>query len=133
MKYYHASAHTYEFPSYEELIKNRTNHANGNMGLWFAVKSDWITGFGGNVYEVEIDENNISIIPFDECVKWEKNSSKDSEEAACLYYQNLRKEMMTTHKAILFQELSGELAMGIVLDFSVIKDFKKVVKNKLKI
>lgn len=39
---------------------------------------------------------------------------------------------MKTHKAILFRENSGELSMGIVLDFSVIKDFKKVVKNKLK-
>ena len=72
MKYYHASAHTYDFPSYEELIKNRTNHANGNMGLWFAVKSDWIQGFGNNVYEVEVDESNIVIMPFSECVKWQK-------------------------------------------------------------
>ena len=137
MKYYHASAHTYDFPSYEELIKNRTNHANGNMGLWFAVKSDWIQGFGNNVYEVEVDESNIVIMPFSECVKWQKGFKSglenNSQELESLYYQDLRKEMMKTHKAILFRENSGELAMGIVLDFSVIKDFKKVVKNKLKI
>ena len=136
MKYYHASAHTYDFPSYEELIKNRTNHANGNMGLWFSAKSDWIEGFGDNIYEIEIAETDIKILPFSEAVNWQERFKGDwesnREELEVLYYQNLRKEMMKTHKAILFRENSGELAMGIVLDFSVIKDFKKIIKNKLK-
>lgn len=136
MKFYHASSHNYDFPCYEDLIKNRTNHANGNLGLWFATKSDWIEGFGVNTYEIEIDQSDIVVLPFSEAVKWKNefkdNLSENSEELECIYYQGLRKELMKTHKVILFKELSGSLDIGILLDFSVIKDFKKVVKNKLK-
>ena len=137
MKYYHASAHTYDFPSYEELIKNRTNHANGNMGLWFSAKSDWIEGFGDNIYEIEIAETDIKILPFSEAVNWQEGFKGDwksnREELEVLYYQDLRKEMMKTHKVILFKETNGETAMGIILDFTAIKDFKILEKNKNKL
>lgn len=70
MKFYHASAHQFEFPCYEDLIQNRTNHANGNMGLWFAVKSDWIEGFGNYTYELDVEQSDVVILPFSEVVKW---------------------------------------------------------------
>ena len=137
MKYYHASEHTYDFPSYEDLIKNRTNHANGNLGFWFSVRSDWIENFGHNTYEFEIIDKDITVMPFSECIKWNrkfKDSSKDNnEELECIYYQNLRKELVKKHKVILFKEVSGETAMGIILDFTAIKDFKILEKNKMKL
>ena len=139
MKYYHASEHTYDFPNYENLIKNRTNHANGNLGLWFSVKSDWIESFGKNIYEFEISDENINIIPFKDCINWNSNfkgrGKSNHEELEANYYQNLRKELIKKHKVILFKEINNETAMGIVLDFTVIKNFKisEKIKNKFKI
>ena len=135
MKYYHASKHKYDFPSYENLIENRTNHANGNLGLWFSTKSDWIENFGKNVYEFEIDEKNINFMDFSECVKWHKKFKGETEsnavELECIYYQELRNELMKKHKVILFKETNGEIAMGIILDFTAIKDFKILEKIKI--
>ena len=80
MKYYHASNHTYDFPSYEELVKNRTNHANGNLGLWMSAKKDWIEGFGNNIYELVITEKDIKVLPVSELFNWEKSFKSNNDE-----------------------------------------------------
>lgn len=148
MKYYHASNHNYEFPTYEDLIKNRTNHANGNLGLWISAKNNWISGFGKNIYEVDVDEADIKVIAFSQVVQWEKDFTDkvdgaldyDTKELyACAYYQTLRLELLKKHqvKVLMFKEANGSIEMGIVMDFSAIKEFKNMTepgkKRKLRV
>lgn len=125
MIFYHASKHAYDFPDYNKLTKNRENHLNGNLGLWVASKNDWISGFGNIIYEVEIDDKDVSIILVDHLFSWEKENDMSED-----YYINLRIKLLEKYKSVAFIENSGSVGMGIILDFSVIKSFKPVVPTK---
>jgi hypothetical protein len=37
---FHASSHLYHRPDYDLLSANRTNHANGALGLWVSHSAD---------------------------------------------------------------------------------------------
>lgn len=141
MKVYHATPHTFDFPVYEELVSKRTNHANGNLGLWFAMNDSWIKGFGQNIYEIEFSDKVTSTISLMQLKKWNDNlrenqldlSEQDYEKIADEYYQNIRHSLLSSHKVLLIEEASGECEMGIILDFSVIENFKLQKKEfKLK-
>ena len=111
------------------------------MGLWFSFKKDWISGFGHNIYNIELEDNEITILNVEDLFLWEKTANKlissdnnvDNEKLLENYYLNLRQELLKKYKAVAFKELNGIVGMGIILDFSVIKTFSLQSKLKDKI
>ena len=63
MLVFHSSNSLYEKPTHENIIKNRQNHVNGVLGLWFAVNPKWIDSFGRNTYEITLDQNDVIVLP----------------------------------------------------------------------
>lgn len=135
---YHASPHLFGKPSYDALVQNRLNHANGNLGLWFSTSVAWISGFGNNVYSFQIAneslKNGIDI------------SIGNLKEMDNLFfeekdYQEKRIELISQgYQFIRIIENNGRFDMGIVLDFDIIYNFglikdknsKKLFRNESK-
>lgn len=136
MKIYHASPQKFTFPVYDELVKNRTNHINGTLGLWISTNSNWIKGFGTNIYEIDVLDTDCSVLSVSELFLWEKQFQKqndfcnDNDNNGLTYYKNLRQQLLKEHKIILFQEHNSNVDMGIILDFECIKQFSLIVEQK---
>ena len=62
MLVFHSSNSLYEKPTHENIIKNRQNHVNGVLGLWFAINPSWIDSFGRNTYEITLDQNDVIVL-----------------------------------------------------------------------
>ena len=75
MLVFHNSNSLYENPTHENIIKNRKNHVNGVLGLWFAVNPTWIDSFGRNTYEITLDQNDVIVLSVDELFQWEKTAN----------------------------------------------------------
>lgn len=132
MKIYHASPKKFTFPTYEETIKNRTNHINGTLGLWVSLSPSWISGFGKNIYEIDVLDTDCSTLPTSELFLWEKTFQKQNssyqnyDEDGFIYYQDLRQKLLKEHKIVLFKELNSNVDMGIILNFECIKQFSLI-------
>ena len=96
---YHASAHQFDFPDYDALVANITNHDNGRLGLWVATTADWIKGFGGHVYTMEISGT----------VAWRK---QDTNLAVRYYQQFLSNGVAQTRQDTLAAERLKQLQRG---------------------
>lgn len=134
---YHNSNTKFAFPSHESIIKNRTGHVNGVLGLWFANNTKWNDSFGVYTYEIEIHDSSVSLISVNDLMSWEKNISKqyinenDKEKA----YLELREKLLKNYSVLQIQELDGRYEMGIILNFDSIVKFslkEKYIKNKIK-
>jgi hypothetical protein len=114
---YHASPHKFEFPDYELLTKNKSNHDNGLLGLWVATESDWIKGFGKNVYSLNIEgvSQNLSI---QDLHAWANEADGPQ------FYEHMRATLMAQGIDYLrLVEIDGRSDMGIVLNFQAIGSF----------
>ncbi len=118
---YHASPYVYDFPVYEKLLKGVSkggHHKNGQLGLWCAMKNDWIHGFGKNIYEVSYDDSSEKIMCSKAFSKLCNNSKQEPD------YQEWRKELIDSGYSVLaLKELNGSIDMLIILDFNIIKNF----------
>lgn len=142
MLVFHNSNSLYEKPTHENIIKNRQNHVNGVLGLWFAVNPKWIDSFGRNTYEITLDQNDVIVLPVDELFQWEKTANflnnnkliENKELEKEKYYLNLRESLLKQGtKAIIFEENNNNKEMGIILDLKIIKKFQLIKNNEIKI
>ena len=142
MLVFHNSNSLYEKPTHENIIKNRQNHVNGVLGLWFAVNPKWMDSFGRNTYEITLDQNDVIVLPVDELFQWEKTANflnnnkliENKELEKEKYYLNLRESLLKQGtKAIIFEENNNNKEMGIILDLKIIKKFQLIKNNEIKI
>lgn len=142
MLVFHNSNSLYEKPTHENIIKNRQNHVNGVLGLWFAVNPKWIDSFGKNTYEITLDQNDVIVLSVDELFQWEKTANflnnnkliENKELEKEKYYLNLRESLLKQgNKAIIFEENNNNKEMGIILDLKIIKKFQLIKNNEIKI
>ena len=142
MLVFHNSNSLYEKPTHENIIKNRQNHVNGVLGLWFAVNPKWIDSFGRNTYEITLDQNDVIVLPVDELFQWEKTANflnnnkliENKELEKEKYYLNLRESLLKQGtKAIIFEENNDNKEMGIILDLKIIKKFQLIKNNEIQI
>ncbi len=142
MLVFHNSNSLYEKPTHENIIKNRQNHVNGVLGLWFAVNPKWIDSFGKNTYEITLDQNDVIVLSVNELFQWEKTANflnnnkliENKELEKEKYYLNLRESLLKQgNKAIIFEENNNNKEMGIILDLKIIKKFQLIKNNEIKI
>lgn len=118
---YHASPHLFEFPDYDLVCANRENHANGNLGLWVSMSPDWISGFGSNIYSLEVS-GITKDLPLKTLSQWDKDSPNDPD-----FYSNMRQSLLNEGVTFLrLVEIDGRSDMGIVIDFKAISSFKRI-------
>ena len=111
---YHNSKHKFSKPCYEMVKKNRENHGNGELGLWYSTTNDWQKGFGGICYTFEVLGKELRL-PFK--VFQDLCYSEDSPT----FYEDQRNQWLKEGYAFLsIIEQNGREAMGIVLDFGAI-------------
>lgn len=119
MKLFHASKHEFDFPDYDQITSNMTGHANGMLGLWVAVKNDWIESFGGVLYEVDLKDPVVRDVTIDELSSW---SHHDEE-----YHKDLRdKYILDGVDFLRLVETDGRSAMGVVVNFDAIESFSRM-------
>lgn len=116
---FHASRHEFDFPDYDMLTANITNHDNGLLGLWVAKNDDWIEGFGGNIYSVKI-EGETADLSIEELQSWCNKHDNEKD----FYVQKRNEFLKNGISYIHLIECNGRSDMGIVIDFSAIKEFK---------
>lgn len=121
---YHASPYKYDFPDYENLLKGLRlgdRHFNGALGLWCAIKNDWIVGFGKNMYKIDFDDSNQKMISAYDFACMCKKREKESD------YVDWRNELISKGYTVLaLVEKNDEIEMLIILDFNAIKNFIKI-------
>src|SRR5438128_4681423 len=106
---YHASAHQFDFPDYDALVANITNHDNGRLGRWVATTADWIKGFGGHVYTMEIS-GTVMDLPLAQLKKWADENLDNPD-----FYKHHRQELLLQGIDYLqLIEADGHSAMGVV-------------------
>lgn len=119
---YHNSPHLFDFPVYELIVQNRTNHGNGELGLWFATSNSWQEGFGSYCYEVTLKEDT-KIIHIDAS----EFAKMCYDESHPTYYQEWRLDYMSKgHHVICLKERYDTVDMGIILDFGCIACFERL-------
>ena len=118
---YHGSRHKFDFPEYHQCVEQRSNHRNGELGLWFSMSPEWIGGFGEFVYVFDADYTSPYVLPLHELAKWANVEDFD--------YRQKRLDLLALgHDLILLEEKDGSVDMGVVLDFSTIKNFQLLRK-----
>lgn len=113
---FHASKHQFDFPEVEASNTHRENHANGALGLWVSRQSDWIQGFGSNIYEVRFT-GRVLDVPFEQFSKW----GRGQEDR---FFAARRAELLKQGIAyIRIVEMNGLSEMGVVVDLTSIDRF----------
>lgn len=113
---YHNSNHLFTRPNYDLIVANRTNHGNGELGLWFSTTNDWQKGFGKYKYQIAV--------PNEGCHAIDAMAFRDlcNAEEGTEYYKLWRERLLAkgyTH--IRIYESDGSFDMGIIIDFTKIR------------
>lgn len=120
---YHASPIEFDFPCYESIIKNRTNHINGHLGLWCAPENKWISGFGHYIYEVKYKSDSILKMSFHDFKNsCDRELNKEQDDAFQLWRQKLINDGFSVLEIV---ENNGQMDMLIILDLNAIISFNK--------
>lgn len=120
---YHASPYVFTFPSYDDLVRNRQNHLNGNLGLWCAFKNNWISGFGQNVYRVVLTDRAVK---FDLTVEQLSQYSRTSVNDPQFFSQYRTRKIADGYQYLNIVEHDGSIGMIVVMDFDCIEDFHRI-------
>jgi hypothetical protein len=121
LRLHHASQHDFDFPDFEKITANTTNHINGFLGLWVSVQTDWIEGFGERIYEMDV-VGECRDMPVSELAKWNRQDQGEPD-----FYARIRETMLEEGVAYLrLIELDGRSEMGVVLDLSAIQHFRRM-------
>ncbi len=119
---YHSSDHLFTFPDYDMVVRNRTNHTNGELGLWFSTTNSWQVGFGGYCYEFIVVGAALTM-------QYSDFYKMCMVEDCISYYYNIRNEWLKAgYSHLLIKEDSGKIEMGVVLDFDQIISFSCISK-----
>lgn len=122
MVVFHASPHKFAFPDYSKILSNRVNHENGQLGLWFARRPDWINPFGEFLYEFRLlgTGNTLSI---SQLAAWSRSADTN--------YTSLREDFLRNGVDYLeVIETDGLSYMGIVLNLEAIREFSPITISK---
>lgn len=113
----HFSNHQFDFPDYEQLNLNRSNHENGGLGLWCANGDDsWAGGFGSIRYRCVLKESStIEDLP---SALLHKMSMSDVD------YHAIRSDFLKRGvDAIRIVERSGRCGMVVIMNFDSISEW----------
>ncbi len=114
MKVYHATNHIFDALDYDSLVKNRTNHKNGALGLWCAFKNDWIKGFGNIIYEIELSGKPYNM-PIRELMKYANDQLEESD------YELIRNKLLSDgYDYIALIEKDNSCDMIVILNFNIV-------------
>lgn len=112
---YHASNHLFTKPDIDMINKNRVNHQNGMLGLFFSTtQNKWFHGFGKHIYEIEIPKH---FRPFVMSLKDFHNlSMKVTDET----YKEIREQLLEQGvDYILIEESDDTIAMGVFINLDI--------------
>ncbi|MCP4989204.1 MAG: hypothetical protein GY928_25045 [Colwellia sp.] len=117
---YHNSKHTFDKPCYEMIKKNRENHGNGNLGLWYSTTNSWQKGFGGVGYKLEVigKELRMDFKDFQKLCY--------GREGVAFFIEQRDVWLSEGYSYLSIIEHSGINAMGIVLDLDAIVSWEKL-------
>lgn len=94
---------------------------NGLLGLWGSIKVSWILGFGEYLYSFNFNESES--LKIDSKAFQVKCFSLYEEKDYIQWRHDLLSEGYTSISIV---ERSGDIDMIIILDYSIIKDFKRI-------
>lgn len=115
---FHASPNLFEQPTYAQCVANRKNHENGALGLWFSYDPGWLT-FGNYVYSFLINPRlKHSTVSISTLAGW----SRQSEEFD--YVAERNRLLDAGHFYFKLEESDGRCAMGVILNFDAIVDWR---------
>lgn len=119
--FYHASKFVFDFPDYNQIVKNNIsggNHENGCLGLWVANDSSWISGFGRNVYKVDVKDMHATDVSVSELSRY----ARDQYD-----YLMLRQSLVESgYNTIRIVENDGRSEMCVIIDFRCIFNFERI-------
>lgn len=113
---WHSSPHIFDMPCIGLIESNRSNHANGLLGLWASVSPKWTRGFGDNLYLLKVKGNvkNLS-------VKDLAKMGPDTEP-----YIVMRQELLYFGVDILrIVECNGISEMSVIVNFDSIMELTR--------
>ncbi len=107
---YHYSNQKWDRPDIKKIISKRTNHDNGNLGLWCATSNaEWAKGFGRYTYELDIGMNACKDITVDEL----RNIAPDAD------YLKVRNQLIRDgYKVLRIIEVDDRCEMLVMLDLN---------------
>lgn len=121
--FYHYSDFLFEKADINLIEKNRKNHINGLLGLYFTtIKGNWAKSFGKFSYEINIPEKfNYEIIEFNKFVKLTStNLINLTQEQEIEYFKNLRKNYLDKNiDYLLVLENDNTCGMGILINLDL--------------
>ncbi len=122
-KFYHYSDFLFKKPDIELIYKNRKNHINGLLGLYFSTtQCDWGKGFGKYAYEIVIPESfNKEIISLNDFYKLTSlNLMNLNKEQEIEYFKSLRKYYLNKNiDFLLVLENNNSCGMGVLINLGL--------------
>ena len=115
---YHASNHLFDKPDIEIIKRNRKNHENGMLGLFFSTTKDkWFHTFGKYIYHITIPKHFTPLImPLDEFMKLSRADSGNVEEYFAYHRDRFLKSGIDY---ILIEEANGGFSMGVFINLNI--------------
>lgn len=128
---YHASNHLFTKPDIDMIQKNRINHENGMLGLFFSTTKDkWFHGFGSNIYDITIPPH---FKPLVMTVKDFFKLSQAGDNDPVDYFKYHRQRLLESGvDYILVEEYDGSSGMGVFINLDIemrLQNEKKTSKN----
>lgn len=118
---FHASKNLFHELQYDEFVKNHNPeyHDNGNLGMWFSLRADWLSPFGSNVYGFDLmDDVKIKSLTVSELA----SLGHQVDEFDFIGHRN--ELIKLGFDVIAVVECSGVVEMGIVLNFDKVQNFR---------
>lgn len=117
---YHASNHIFSKPDICEIHKNRVNHNNGMLGLFFSVENNkWFHTFGEHIYSIDIPSSFNGVkMPLEEFKKL--SIPKIDESLLIDYFINTRNDFINKGvDYILITEYDETSQMGVFINLDI--------------
>lgn len=124
LRMFHASQFDIQFPNFQKIIQNRTNHANGSLGLWVSRNSEWFTGDRNHLYEVEFTARPVQVT-VSRLKAWNIEAGTEARQVAYHLYQR-EKLMALGYDYIELLELGGRSEMGVIMNLQCITSWRKI-------
>lgn len=101
---------------------------NSALGLWFSANPEWLNGFGGFQYQVNVDDHLSYVLPIEKLRKMEENGNAEDMN----FWLTVRQSLLDKgYKSISLKEsMSNDytddngISMYIIIDDTIIHDCK---------
>lgn len=119
---YHMSSVKFDFPSMDEIDKNKDGCDKRILGLW-ATGKPGLTGFGNFCYEIEMkDDAVLKGLDISSLVKF--HFSLDPDDDPIEKYKELRKLFQTEADVVFLLDSNPQIGEVVIVNFDKIKSFK---------